>query len=296
MVLEIKKGATKLPDLICIYGESGVGKTSFASGFKNPIFLCAENGMGEIDSPHVEIKSYTDLLNALRDDDINQFDSIVIDSLDWLESLIYQWMMEKYQVETVQKVGGGYGAYVSVALTEWQKIVRLLNGLRSKGKNIVLISHYQVKPYHDPQQVEAYDKYKLKLQDRVSALITEWVDVLLFAKFETFVKQGEGMKKNKAVSSGRRVAYPYGQAAFDAKTRFKMPESFEFSYEEYQKARGNTYEEDLETLLRECKEMGNTFSGELWEKIAKTISDNKNNYDGLLAIKARMKTLIEEKK
>ena len=53
--------------------------------------------------------------------------------------------------------------------------------------------------------------------------------MLLFARFETFVKEGAGMKKNKAVSSGKRIAYPYGQAAFDAKTRFKMPESFDFS-------------------------------------------------------------------
>lgn len=296
MVLNIKKGLEKKPDLICVYGESGIGKTTFASGFPKPIFLCAENGMGEVDAPHVEITSYPVFLEALQDKDIEQFETIVVDSLDWLESLVYQWMLNKYQVDSITKVGGGYGAYVSVALSEWQKIVKLLNTLRSKGKNIVLISHYQIKPYHDPTQVEAYDKFKLKLQDRVSALITEWIDVLLFARFETFVKEGAGMKKNKAVSTGKRVAYPYSQAAFDAKTRFKMPESFEFSYEAYQEARGSNYQEDTSALLVEARKLVESFSGDLKDRINEQINQKFNSYDGLTAIINRMNTLITEGK
>lgn len=299
MVLNIKKGVTPMPELICVYGESGVGKTTFASGFPNPIFICAENGMGEIDAPHVEVKNFNEFKAVLLDKDLEQFDTIVIDSLDWLEAMIYRWMMEKYEVDTVQKVGGGYGAYVSVALTMWQKIIEHLSALRAKGKNLVLISHYQIKPYHDPEQVEAYDKYRLKLQDKVSALITEWVDILMFAKFETFVKVESGMKKNKAISSGRRVAHVYSKASFDAKTRFEMPESFDFSYEDYRKARESKFK-GAPVLLKEIRELINepiiANDEKTKNNILKAIADKADDFEGLLNIKKRIEVLLKESK
>ncbi|MEK7138104.1 MAG: ATP-binding protein [Patescibacteria group bacterium] len=233
--MKIKKGVEKKPHLICVYGQSAVGKTTFASKFSRPLFICAENGLGEIGSDRVEISTMKELDDVIKSN-LTAYDTLVIDSLDWLESIIYRDMMARYGVDTLTKCGGGYGAYVGIALAIWQDLIRKLNDLRNDGKNIVLIAHYQIKAFNDPASESPYDKYQLKLQDRVSSLIKEWVDVLLFASFEIFVNKAQGMQKNKAVSTGERIAHVKPNAAFDAKTRFKLPDSFEFSYDAFVKA------------------------------------------------------------
>ena len=244
--MKILSGKQKRNKLLMVYGESGIGKSSFAAEFPSPLFLCTEDGLGDIDVPHVLINSYDEFWEALDSDLIKNYKTLVIDSVDHLEGMIFNWMMRKYKVDVVAKVAGGYGAYVGIALTEWQKVMAKVRELR-ENLDIVLISHNQVKKFEDPTLLEPYDKYTLKLQDKAAAYLTETVDILMFCKFETFVKKVEGLNKNKAVGTQKRLCHVYPHAAYDAKTRFKMPEVFELGYKHFIKALGEP-SEDLTVL------------------------------------------------
>ncbi len=76
-----------------IYGPGGIGKTTFGATMNKPIIVQAEDGIGKIECPHFHVaKSYHEFvgnLKALIDDD-SEFKTVVVDSLDWLETLIHE--------------------------------------------------------------------------------------------------------------------------------------------------------------------------------------------------------------
>ena len=292
-MLKIKTGKEKKSHLICVYGEGGVGKTTFASQFPNPLFICAESGLGELDFARLEIKDLSEFYEALNL--TGSYETIVIDSLDWLEGLVYQAIMKKYNVDVITKAAGGYGAYIGVVVNTWQDIIKRLSDLRISGKNIVLVSHFQVKSFNDPILEAPYDRYQLKLQDKVAALIKEWVDILMFAKFETFVSDSGSTKKNKAVSTGNRIACVYPDARFEAKTRFKMPESFEFSYGSFVNAL-NKSTEDLSQIKNEIQNLMATITDEDIKGKALKCYNEYTNYEQFQALKKRLEILTGDKK
>ena len=100
MVLSLKDvvvGQTILPPRVLIYGRPGVGKTTFASKAKNPIFIQTEDGAdvaGAARFPKAEsfeqINEAIDTLIAEKHD----HGTVVIDTLDWLAPLIYRKTVE----------------------------------------------------------------------------------------------------------------------------------------------------------------------------------------------------------
>ena len=83
------------PSITIIYGPSGLGKTTLAVGSKNPIVLQTEEGLGILtdnrEIPHFKLaKDYDTFIGYLKflvDSDL-EYNTLVIDSLDWLEPLI----------------------------------------------------------------------------------------------------------------------------------------------------------------------------------------------------------------
>ena len=49
MLENIHKGKTNLPPRIVMYGQEGIGKSSWSAKAPKPIFIPTEDGLGEID-------------------------------------------------------------------------------------------------------------------------------------------------------------------------------------------------------------------------------------------------------
>ncbi len=97
---------------VIIYGESGLGKTTFATSAPNPIVIQTEDGLGEIDVPCFPLaESYLDVMKALDSlaNENHDFKTVVIDSLDWLESLIWKQVCTDNKVPSIEKIGYGRG-------------------------------------------------------------------------------------------------------------------------------------------------------------------------------------------
>lgn len=215
------------PMKIVLYGVPGIGKTTFAGTFPSPVLLRTENGAAALDIPTFPklITSLQDLdmaIAALRGD--HQFKTLIIDSLDWLEPLVWQYVCTKEGKENIEDFGYGKG-YVKVD-DVWRAIQAKLEKLRTlRGMNIVTIAH-AVPVTIDPPDSEPYQRYSLKLHRRGAALWMEWAEMILFLNYKARIVKKDG-EKAKATGSGDRVIYTAERPAYQAKSRWPLePEIF----------------------------------------------------------------------
>jgi len=206
-----------------IYGTDGVGKSSWASHAPRPIFIGAEKGTEQLDVARFpQTESISELLAQVRalQTEKHEFDSVVLDSLDWVEPLIWKAVCDEAKVETIEQAFGGYGKGYVRALDLWRTLLRELAVLNER-MHVLLIGHAQIKSFQDPELPTAYDRYQLKINDKAAALVREAADAVLFARFETELVKTNG--KTRARGEGNRIMYTESRPGWDAKNRFNLP-------------------------------------------------------------------------
>jgi AAA domain len=113
-----------------IYGVDGCGKSTWASHAPRPIFVGAEKGTEQLDVarfPQTEtIGELFEQLRALQTEK-HEFQTVVLDSLDWIEPLIWKAVCDEAKVEHIEQAFGGYGKGYVRALDLW----RTLRGRRN---------------------------------------------------------------------------------------------------------------------------------------------------------------------
>ena len=229
----IRKKAKQKPPRIVLYGGAGVGKTFFAASTNKPIFILCEDGMGKIEADHFPLaESFEEVLKNLQSllDNDNDYKTLVVDSLDWLEPLIWDKACQDNNWKSIEQPGYGKG-YVEV-LKYWREYIRLLNELREKGFMIMQIAHNQIKRFESPE-IEAYDRHELKLHRKAADLILEHSDCCFFANFKlgTVQVKGKGGNMTTKAVSGERVVYTQEKTAYLAKNRYGLPEVLPFDWE-----------------------------------------------------------------
>jgi len=225
----IKRGNIPKPPRILTYGVHGIGKTSLAAGAPNPIFIQTEDGMGSIPRDTFGLmKSFDDVLSAIGSlyAEDHDYQTVVIDSLDWLEPLIWAHTAQENGWKDIE--APGYGKGYAAASDQWRNFFDGLNALRDdKNMAVVMIAHSEIKRFDSPEH-EPYDRYVIKLHSRASGLVQEHVDAVLFANYRvTTVKSdaGFGKKVTRAVGGTDRLLYSVERPAFLAKNRYDMPDT-----------------------------------------------------------------------
>lgn len=220
-----------------VYGVEGIGKSTFAAGAPSPVFIQTEDGLGALQVDHFPIATrVSDVLDAIGSlfSDDHEFKTVVIDSLDWLETLIWRDIEAKYDAKDL-----AYGKGAMIAADKWREILDGLTALRNeRGMAVVLIAHTEIKRFDSPE-TEPYDRYQPKLQARSSALVREWCDAVFFANYKTIVKKDDvGFNKTVArgISTGERMLFTSERPAYMAKNRYSLPESIPLSWEAFEKA------------------------------------------------------------
>jgi hypothetical protein len=165
----------------------------------------------------------------------HDFFTCVIDSMDWLESLIHHEVAKAAGKDSIADIG--YGAGYKQALRYWDKVMLALEHCRNDRKMaIVLLAHAAVNRFESPDQ-DSYDRYQPALHDAASAMWQEWSDEVLFSSYRVFVrKEDQGFNKERAIGVGGSERYIRTQesAAVRAKNRLSMPDEIEFSWAAYQ--------------------------------------------------------------
>lgn len=210
---------------LILYGDPGVGKTTFALQAPNPIVIRTEDGLGNSGAQTFPIcQSWDDFKSQMKvlAKEEHSFKTLVIDSLDHLEPLIIAAVLAENNKETLNfDFGEGY-RQVTV---KWQLALNMLSYLRKKrGMHTIMIAHSQKRKQEDPG-MEAYDKTMLKLTRQGQSLLIESVDMVLYAHFYRRLQQ-EGDGKNVRyfmADSDRRVLSTIDTGSALAKNRFNLP-------------------------------------------------------------------------
>jgi len=213
---------------ILIYGQGGVGKTTFAAKFPEPLFLCTERGLNSaeltgmdyIDNIHTW-REFMEILDAFSD---SKFKTLIIDTLDELISGIFNkhicGMFSQDRaatgVELADFAAINYGKGTVVAQQEIKVMLNKLDSLNSNGKIIILLAHSQVKNFKNPNG-EDYDTYAIKGNDKINDVIKCWCDEVYFANFVVSLD-----KDGKAKGGKTRWLETENSAAWFAKSRFGL--------------------------------------------------------------------------
>lgn len=234
--MKIIKGKIPHAKKFTIYGPEGIGKSTFASQFPEPIFIDTEGSTKEMDVSRFEKPtSWTMLLEQIRyikeHSDICK--TLVIDTIDWAEQMCVESICDKHRKDGLESFGYGSG-YIYVR-EEFGRFLNSLEEIVECGVNVVLIAHAQLRKFEQPEEMGAYDRWELKLgkktASQISPLVKEWSDALLFANYKTYsVSVDDKGKKHKA-QGGERVMYTSHHPCWDAKNRYGLPEVVSFSYE-----------------------------------------------------------------
>lgn len=233
----LSRSSTKPPRII-IHGDPGVGKTTFACSAPAPVVIQTEDGLGALDVPAFPLaRHYDDVMQALGAlyQEPHEFRSLVIDSLDWLEPLVWSKTCESLGVASIEEPGYGKG-YVE-ASRWWRQFFQGLTALRDdKGMVIIMTAHSQIVRVEDPL-LPAYDRHDLKLHKRAAALAEEYADCIFFGCLETrMVREKKGFSKDervRAVSDGARIMHVTGQPAFLAKNRYSLPSPLPLAWDAF---------------------------------------------------------------
>lgn len=233
--MEIIKGKILCAKKVVIYGPEGIGKSTFASRFPNPLFIDTEGSTKDMDVARTPAPTSWAMLKEQIDYIVSHPDicrTLVIDTADWAEQMCVEDICSRHQKRGIEDFGYGNG-YVYVK-EEFGRFLNRLEDVVSKGINVVLTAHAQLRKFEQPDELGAYDRYEMKLGKKTSSqttpLVKEWADMVLFANYKTYsVATDKDGKKHKA-QGGRRVMYTQHHPCWDAKNRYGLPEEVDFDY------------------------------------------------------------------
>ena len=237
--MEITRGKIGGPKKVLVYGPEGIGKTTFASQFPDPVFIDTEGSTKEQDVARLPTpSSWTILKEEVRY--ITQHPgtckTLVIDTLDWAEKMAIQSVLDEHNKSGIEDFG--YGNGYRYVYEKFGDLLNLLSDAVESGVNVVLTAHATLRKFEQPDELGAYDRYTMKLIDSpktsIAAAVKEWADMVLFANYKTIVVTDSKTKKTKA-QGGQRVMYTSHHSCWDAKNRYGLPEELKFDYNEIRK-------------------------------------------------------------
>jgi len=232
---DIQKSNKTKPPRIVLMGSAGIGKTTMGATFPAPIFIQTEDGLGKIDVPNFPLsKSFDDVMGALHAllNEDHDYKSVIVDSIDWLQMLIYKHTCQKAGQQSIESFG--YGKGYTEALTYWRDYIDLLNRLRDeKGMVTCQLAHSQQIEVKPPN-VEPFHQWQLKLHKHSHALIKEHCDLLGFCDVKTSIVKSEtagGKAYQKAKSDGKRYIYCNKSPERDTKNRYQIETEIEMTWD-----------------------------------------------------------------
>lgn len=226
---------------ILLYGQEGVGKSTFGANAPKPIFIQTEDGLKGIDCDKFPLcMKYDQVLENIKAliDEKHEYKTLVIDSLDWLEKIIHARVCKDEAVKVVSAVGFQKG--FDYAEQYWEDLLLgyLIRLQDVKNMHIILIAHSEDK-IHKPSYADSYERCQPKLHKKANALVCEWADEILFATKKVLtkeVKESHGSVRKRAIGDGDRVIYTSSDTGKLAKNRLdNIPEEIPLSWNEYAK-------------------------------------------------------------
>lgn len=228
----ITTGILNTPVKVVLYGPEGIGKSTFASHFPNPVFIDTEGGTKRLNVARLpQPTSWAMLLDEVRAVTRGEVPcgTLVIDTADWAERLAIDAICAKAKVDGLE--GFGYGKGYTYVKEEFGRLLDALEEVLNSGHHVLVLAHAAITKFEQPDAAGSYDRWTMKTTKQVEPMLREWCDLLLFANYKTIVeKVGDSKNAKNKASGGRRVLYTTHTPCWDAKNRFDLPDEVPFEY------------------------------------------------------------------
>lgn len=236
-ILKITKGRIPGAKKVVIYGVEGIGKSSFAACFPDPVFIDTEDSTKDLDVARFDKPtSWPMLLEEVKYVIANPdcCRTLVLDTADWAEQLEIKDLIQG----AGDRINGiedfGYGKGYTYSAERFGTLLNLLSDVAEKGINVVITAHAVQRKVEQPEEMGAYDHWEMKTSKKVAPMIREWADCVFFANYKIMVvnidNQGTVKGKNKA-QGGRRVMYTTHTPFWDGKNRYGLSEELPLDYD-----------------------------------------------------------------
>lgn len=235
---------------ILLYGVPKIGKTTWARSAPNPVEIPTEDANCRRPSTAMPISKtfaeFCSYVKAIRTSETN-FETLIIDTLDWLEPLIHDAVCQENGVASIELAGGGYGKGYQFAADKWRQLLDGFEGInlgyrgddkpKGPGMTIILLAHSRVTKHTEPG-CDSYDKYVTPLQKQADNLVREWCDEVLFCNYKVYTSEkdiGFNKKATTATGAGERVVYTTERPGFFAGNRLDLPHELPMNWADYEK-------------------------------------------------------------
>lgn len=226
--MQIETGKKQEPLKVIIYGPEGVGKSSLAAQFPNPVFVDVESGTAQLDVARTPKPTSWSMLRGIVEEltkNTQGFQTLVIDSADWADKLAIDEICAKANKAGIEDFG--YGKGWQYLADEWKRMLDLLTKLQvTQGMNVVFVAHSWMRKFEQPDEAGAYDRYELKMEKKSAGILKEWACAILFCNYRTIVVDVDGKKK---AQGGKRVIYSTFHPCWDAKNRHGLEDELELN-------------------------------------------------------------------
>lgn len=217
-----------------IYGAEGIGKTTLAAQFPSPLFIDTEGSTKQLDVARLPAPSSWEMLLQELDfvRDKRPCATLVIDTVDWAEQLCIADLCAKNGKSGIEDFG--YGKGWEFEKESFGKFLNKLTEVINAGINVTLTAHAALRKFEQPDEMGSYDRWEMKLgsktTNKISPLIKEWADIVLFCNYKTMVVQTDKEGKKHKAQGNRRVMYTQHHPCWDAKNRHGLPEEIPMEY------------------------------------------------------------------
>lgn len=233
--MQIIKGKLPGAKKIVVYGPEGIGKSTFAAQFPDPVFIDTEGSTKDMDVARLpDPSSWTMILEQVSEviRTPNVCRTLIVDTADWAEMLCVTSVCATNHKSSIEEFG--YGKGYTYIQEEFGKLLNLLTDVIKVGIDVVLTAHAKMRKFEQPDELGAYDRWEMKLSKGVAPMVKEWADMVLFCNYKTMVVNvdGQGAQKGKnKVQGGKRIMYTTHHSCWDAKNRYGLPDEVPFEYE-----------------------------------------------------------------
>lgn len=226
-IITTKPGAPR----ITIFGVPGIGKSTLASQFPNPLFILTEDN----ELPNIQAfpiaTSFNEVWKTVKGlllEEQLPFKTIVIDSISKLDQLVVDYILENepsgkngQKPTTLNSACGGYGAGVLRAASIHSAFKAMMDKFKEKGISVVYIGHVSSVKHKAPDQ-DDYDRYSITMNhDKSRSVYIDDVDAVLFCRLKSYVTETDS-GRNLIRSTNDRVIMTGISDSHVSKNRFNM--------------------------------------------------------------------------
>lgn len=229
ILMNITTGKVPKAQKVVLYGVEGIGKSTFASQFPDPLFIDTEDSTLHMDVKRFDKPTSWEML-LQQVDYVKQnkpCQTLVIDTMDWAEDLCKRHLMSANGWSAIDSEG--YGKKFVALAEQMGGLLNKLSEVIDSGINVVVTAHAMLRKKEEPDEMGAFDRYELKLEKKTAPLVKEWADMVLFANYKTTIITDSKTNSKKA-TGGQRMMYTTHRPAWDAKNRMGLADELPFDY------------------------------------------------------------------